>query len=70
MLYRLSYPGTTPVLNETLARAQLLINSNFLATYCEKGELLRKNRHHRARKAIVNLLRNRGWEVHEEIHCV
>ncbi|KAJ4431546.1 hypothetical protein ANN_20145 [Periplaneta americana] len=38
--------------------------------FCKKGELLRNNRHHRARTAIANLLRNRGWEVHEEIHCV
>ncbi|KAJ4437930.1 hypothetical protein ANN_13869 [Periplaneta americana] len=38
--------------------------------FCKKGELLRNNRHHRARTAIVKLLRNRGWEVHEEIHCV
>ncbi|KAJ4448159.1 hypothetical protein ANN_10172 [Periplaneta americana] len=38
--------------------------------FCNKGELLRNNRHHRARTAIGNLLRNRGWEVHEEIHCV
>ncbi|KAJ4442507.1 hypothetical protein ANN_04094 [Periplaneta americana] len=36
----------------------------------ENGELLRNNRHHRARIAIANLLRNRGWEVHEEIHCM
>ncbi|KAJ4431271.1 hypothetical protein ANN_19868 [Periplaneta americana] len=38
--------------------------------FCKKEELLRNNRHHRARTAIANLLRNRGWEVHEEIHCV
>ncbi|KAJ4446833.1 hypothetical protein ANN_13531 [Periplaneta americana] len=38
--------------------------------FCKKGELLRNNRHHRARTAIAKLLRNRGWEVHEEIHCV
>ncbi|KAJ4436985.1 hypothetical protein ANN_17117 [Periplaneta americana] len=38
--------------------------------FYKKGELLRNNRHHRARTAIANLLRNRGWEVHEEIHCV
>ncbi|KAJ4445242.1 hypothetical protein ANN_07043 [Periplaneta americana] len=38
--------------------------------FCKKGELLRNNRHHRSRTAIANLLRNRGWEVHEEIHCV
>ncbi|KAJ4441883.1 hypothetical protein ANN_11743 [Periplaneta americana] len=38
--------------------------------FCNKGELLRNNRHYRARTAIANLLRNRGWEVHEEIHCV
>ncbi|KAJ4431117.1 hypothetical protein ANN_19712, partial [Periplaneta americana] len=44
-----------------------------LATYwgfCKKRELLRNNRHNRARTAIANLLRNRGWRVHEEIHCV
>ncbi|KAJ4450684.1 hypothetical protein ANN_02113 [Periplaneta americana] len=38
--------------------------------FCKKGELLRNKRHHRARTTIANLLRNRGWEVHEEIHCV
>ncbi|KAJ4434685.1 hypothetical protein ANN_23253 [Periplaneta americana] len=38
--------------------------------FCKKGELLRNNRHHHARTAIANLLRNRGWEVDEEIHCV
>ncbi|KAJ4426475.1 hypothetical protein ANN_27289 [Periplaneta americana] len=38
--------------------------------FCKKGELLRNNRHHRARTATANLLRNRGWEVHEKIHCV
>ncbi|KAJ4448843.1 hypothetical protein ANN_00234 [Periplaneta americana] len=38
--------------------------------FCKKGELLRNNRHHLARTAIANLLRNRGWKVHEEIHCV
>ncbi|KAJ4429550.1 hypothetical protein ANN_21719 [Periplaneta americana] len=41
-----------------------------LLGFCKTGELLRNNRHHRARTAIANLLRNRGWEVHEEIHCV
>ncbi|KAJ4425863.1 hypothetical protein ANN_27489 [Periplaneta americana] len=40
-------------------------------TYDKKfPELLRNNRHHRARTEIANLLRNRGWEVYEEIHCV
>ncbi|KAJ4428011.1 hypothetical protein ANN_24025 [Periplaneta americana] len=38
--------------------------------FCKKEELLRNNRHHRALTAIANLLRNRGWEVHEEIYCV
>ncbi|KAJ4449357.1 hypothetical protein ANN_00755 [Periplaneta americana] len=35
-----------------------------------KGELLRNNRHHRVRGAIACLLRNKGWEVHEEVHCI
>ncbi|KAJ4432526.1 hypothetical protein ANN_21148 [Periplaneta americana] len=38
--------------------------------FCKKGELLRNNRHHRVRTAIANLLRNRGCEVLEEIHCL
>ncbi|KAJ4451184.1 hypothetical protein ANN_02626 [Periplaneta americana] len=38
--------------------------------FCKKGELLRNNIHHRVRTVIANLLRNRGWEVHEESHCV
>ncbi|KAJ4447236.1 hypothetical protein ANN_09240, partial [Periplaneta americana] len=37
--------------------------------FCRKGELLRKNRHHRVRGAIA-CLRNKGWEVHEEVHCI
>ncbi|KAJ4439247.1 hypothetical protein ANN_07367 [Periplaneta americana] len=37
--------------------------------FCRKGELLR-NRHHRVRGAIACLLRNKGWEVHEEVHCI
>ncbi|KAJ4446966.1 hypothetical protein ANN_13668 [Periplaneta americana] len=38
--------------------------------FCRKGELLRNNRHHRVRGAIACLLRNKGWEVHEEVHCI
>ncbi|KAJ4435340.1 hypothetical protein ANN_17951 [Periplaneta americana] len=38
--------------------------------FCRKGELLRNNRHHRVRGAIACLLRNNGWEVHEEVHCI
>ncbi|KAJ4427825.1 hypothetical protein ANN_25590 [Periplaneta americana] len=29
-----------------------------------------RNRHHRVRGAIACLLRNKGWEVHEEVHCI
>ncbi|KAJ4436596.1 hypothetical protein ANN_16629 [Periplaneta americana] len=35
-----------------------------------KGELLRNNRDHRVRGAIACLLRNKGWEVHEGVHCI
>ncbi|KAJ4434935.1 hypothetical protein ANN_23507 [Periplaneta americana] len=35
-----------------------------------KGELLRNNRRHRVLGAIACLLRNKGWEVHEEVHCI
>ncbi|KAJ4448283.1 hypothetical protein ANN_10297 [Periplaneta americana] len=38
--------------------------------FCRKGELLRNNRHHRVRGAIACLLRNKGWEVHEEVYCI
>ncbi|KAJ4445039.1 hypothetical protein ANN_06838 [Periplaneta americana] len=38
--------------------------------FCRKGELLRNNRHHRVRGAIACLLRNKGWEVHKEVHCI
>ncbi|KAJ4449430.1 hypothetical protein ANN_00829 [Periplaneta americana] len=38
--------------------------------FCRKGELLRNNRHHRVRGAVACLLRNKGWEVHEEVHCI
>ncbi|KAJ4451078.1 hypothetical protein ANN_02516 [Periplaneta americana] len=38
--------------------------------FCRKGELLRNNRHHRVRGAIACLLRNKSWEVHEEVHCI
>ncbi|KAJ4434367.1 hypothetical protein ANN_22926 [Periplaneta americana] len=38
--------------------------------FCRKTELLRNNRHHKARTGIADVLKRRGWEVHEEIHCV
>ncbi|KAJ4426219.1 hypothetical protein ANN_27030 [Periplaneta americana] len=38
--------------------------------FCRKTELLRNNRHHKARTGIVDVLKRRGWEVYEEIHCV
>ncbi|KAJ4436422.1 hypothetical protein ANN_19055 [Periplaneta americana] len=38
--------------------------------FCRKTELLRNNRHHKARTGIADLLKRRGWEVHEEVHCV
>ncbi|KAJ4448345.1 hypothetical protein ANN_10360 [Periplaneta americana] len=38
--------------------------------FCRKGELLRNNRHNRVRRSIACLLRNKGWEVHEEVHCI
>ncbi|KAJ4426217.1 hypothetical protein ANN_27028 [Periplaneta americana] len=38
--------------------------------FCRKTELLRNNRHHKARTGIADVLKRRGWEVHEEVHCV
>ncbi|KAJ4443104.1 hypothetical protein ANN_04754 [Periplaneta americana] len=38
--------------------------------FCRKTELLRNNRHHKARTGTADVLKRRGWEVHEEIHCV
>ncbi|KAJ4445802.1 hypothetical protein ANN_12487 [Periplaneta americana] len=38
--------------------------------FCRKTELLRNNRHHKARTGIADVLKRRGWEVYEEIHCV
>ncbi|KAJ4438286.1 hypothetical protein ANN_14225 [Periplaneta americana] len=38
--------------------------------FCRKTELLRNNRHHKARTDIADVLKRRGWEVYEEIHCV
>ncbi|KAJ4428001.1 hypothetical protein ANN_24014 [Periplaneta americana] len=38
--------------------------------FCRKTQLLRNNRHHKARTDIADVLKRRGWEVHEEIHCV
>ncbi|KAJ4435590.1 hypothetical protein ANN_18206 [Periplaneta americana] len=38
--------------------------------FCRKTELLRNNRHHKARTGIADVLKRRGWEVHEEIHCI
>ncbi|KAJ4447192.1 hypothetical protein ANN_09193 [Periplaneta americana] len=38
--------------------------------FCRKTELLLNNRHHKARTGIADVLKRRGWEVYEEIHCV
>ncbi|KAJ4446805.1 hypothetical protein ANN_13503 [Periplaneta americana] len=38
--------------------------------FCRKTELLRNNRHPKARTGTADVLKRRGWEVHEEIHCV
>ena len=38
--------------------------------FCRKAELLRNNRHHKVRTSVSNVLRQKGWEVHEEIHCI
>ncbi|KAJ4437388.1 hypothetical protein ANN_17532 [Periplaneta americana] len=37
---------------------------------CQHGELLRNSRHHNIRKLIAQTLRNKSFEVHEEMHCV
>ncbi|KAJ4440908.1 hypothetical protein ANN_10756 [Periplaneta americana] len=37
---------------------------------CQHGELLRNSRHHNIRKVIEQGLRERFFEVHEEVHCV
>ncbi|KAJ4441532.1 hypothetical protein ANN_11388 [Periplaneta americana] len=41
-----------------------------IMSFCRKGELLRHNRRHRVLGAIACLLRNKDWEVHEEVHCI
>ncbi|KAJ4426555.1 hypothetical protein ANN_27369 [Periplaneta americana] len=38
--------------------------------YCTKGELLRNNRHHKARSSIVTTLWKAKWEVYEEVHSL
>ncbi|KAJ4439498.1 hypothetical protein ANN_07622 [Periplaneta americana] len=38
--------------------------------FCRKTELLRNDRHHKARTGIADVLKRRGWEVYEELHCV
>ena len=35
---------------------------------CPFGELLRNSRHHAARSAIANALREQGYEAYEEVH--
>ncbi|KAJ4446866.1 hypothetical protein ANN_13566 [Periplaneta americana] len=37
---------------------------------CQHGELLRNSLHHNIRKLIAQALRNKSFEVHEEVHCV
>ncbi|KAI5730354.1 hypothetical protein M8J76_012727 [Diaphorina citri] len=36
---------------------------------CPKSELLRNSVHHKIRTATADLFRQKGWEVHEEVHC-
>ncbi|KAJ4447736.1 hypothetical protein ANN_09744 [Periplaneta americana] len=38
--------------------------------FYRKTELLRNNRHHRARTMLADILRQQGLEVHEEVHCI
>ncbi|KAJ4426378.1 hypothetical protein ANN_27192 [Periplaneta americana] len=38
--------------------------------FCRNMELLHNNRHHKARTGIADVLKSRGLEVYEEIHCV
>ncbi|KAJ4438682.1 hypothetical protein ANN_14629 [Periplaneta americana] len=54
---RCCHPGETETLGHVLG-------------FCRKTELLRNNRHHKARTDIADVLKRRGWEVLEEIHCV
>ena len=42
----------------------------YVLGFCRKAELLRNNRHHRARSAIATVLKQRGWEIYEEVHCI
>ncbi|KAJ4435491.1 hypothetical protein ANN_18107 [Periplaneta americana] len=51
--------------NGNIAVLQLVPKQNI-----NNAKLLRNNRHHRVRGAIACLLRNKGWEVHEEVHCI
>src|SRR5436190_6957133 len=37
---------------------------------CPYGALLRNSRHHSVRTIIATALRNKGWQVVEEVHCI
>jgi len=37
---------------------------------CPRSELLRNSAHHKIRTQLANLFRNKGLEVHEEVHCL
>ncbi|KAJ4447397.1 hypothetical protein ANN_09403 [Periplaneta americana] len=52
-----------PDCNETETLGQVL-------GFSRKGKSLRNNRHPRVRRTIACLLRNKGWEVHEQVHCI
>ncbi|KAJ4429897.1 hypothetical protein ANN_22101 [Periplaneta americana] len=52
-----------PCCNETETLGHVL-------RFSRKTELRRKNRQHKARTGIADVLKRRGWEVYEEIHCV
>ncbi|XP_050066622.1 uncharacterized protein LOC126555788 [Aphis gossypii] len=37
---------------------------------CPRSELLRNAAHHKIRTQLANLFREKGFEVHEEVHCL
>ncbi|KAJ4439980.1 hypothetical protein ANN_08111 [Periplaneta americana] len=41
-----------------------------METFTPRVDLAMYNRHHKARTGIADVLKRRGWEVYEEIHCI
>lgn len=54
-----------PVCNEN----NLIETIPHIRGVCPKSELLRNSAHNKIRTATADLFRQKGWEVHEEIHC-